>query len=147
MRLFPGMPTLHVIGVRFEVPTRTEVLVVELQFYMMFLEISKNKDRGNGTGELPEVVIHALCHSCHAVLELFSVDFGVVPDFRIVAIRARCLGMERSSMFELATDQCLHGGAHGRVVWWTAPSRTHGSPVTLGRGHRTSNPQDRSPEA
>ena len=99
----------------------TEVLVVELQFYMMFLEISKNKEnRGNGTGELPEVVIHALCHSCHAVLELFSVDFGVVPDFRIVAIRARCLGMERSSMFELATDQCLQGGAHGRVVWRTA---------------------------
>ncbi len=106
------MPAVHVLGVRFQVRPRSEVVVVELQLQMVGLQIRKDEDARDRTGELPEAIVDVLRHRRYALLELLAVDLSAATYPGALLPGTRRVGVEGSPWAELPLGEGLDGGVH-----------------------------------
>src|SRR3712207_6063730 len=113
------MPAAHVVGVGFQVRSRPEVLIVELQVQMVGLQVGQHKHAGDGARELAESLVDVLCLKRHALLEFLAVDLRARAYPRALLPGTRRAGVKGPTGSELPLCEGLNSCPHVGVVRWT----------------------------
>src|SRR5215216_2064419 len=112
------MPAGHVVGVGLQIRPRSEVVVVELQFQVVSLQVGQDEDARNGAGELPEAIVDVLSHDRDALLELLAVNLGATAHPGALFPGTGSVRVEWSSGTELPLGEGFDCGPHVRIVRW-----------------------------